>query len=223
MITVGSAGISDSTGGPTEADAVAKYTRSDGGVLANDTYEFSDITYTFTIMVSDGISANNQYISATVDIDVNEPTQLVGDSEIAITREVTAGDVPQELINLQDLVNDDDVDDVNEFTVLNSPAHIVHDKNADGDDVLRLTYIPDGAKTEARVNTITVDVSDGFNDDPDQTLVITVFGKRAGATFDQGSLRGHNGCGKLDRLFAGRRSQRLLGGGRSVRRPFLQY
>ena len=173
MITV-AAGISDSTGGPTEADAVVKYTRSDGGVLANDTYEFSDITYTFTIMVSDGISANNQYISATVDIDVNEPTQLVGDSEIAITREVTAGDVPQELINLQDLVNDDDVDDVNEFTVLNSPAHIVHDKNADGDDVLRLTYIPDGAKTEARVNTITVDVSDGFNDDPDQTLVITV-------------------------------------------------
>ena len=125
-------------------------------------------------MVSDGISANNQYITATVTVDVNEPTELVGDSEIAITREVTAGDVPQELINLQDLVNDADVDDVNEFTVSNSPAHIVHDKNADGDNVLRLTYIPDGAKTEARVNTITVGVSDGFNDDPDQTLVITV-------------------------------------------------
>ena len=72
MITVASAGISDSTGGPTEADADAKYTRSDGGVLVDDTDEFSDITYTFTIMVSDGISANNQYISATVDIDVNE-------------------------------------------------------------------------------------------------------------------------------------------------------
>ena len=126
------------------------------------------------VMVSDGISANNQYISATVTVDANEPTQLVGDSEIAITWEVTAGDVPQELINLQDLVNDADVDDVNEFTVSNSPAHIVHDKNADGDNVLRLTYIPDGAKTEARVNTITVGVSDGFNDDPDQTLVITV-------------------------------------------------
>ena len=36
MITV-AAGISDSTGGPTEADADAKYTRSDGGVLAYDT------------------------------------------------------------------------------------------------------------------------------------------------------------------------------------------
>ena len=173
MITV-AAGISDSTGGPTEADAGAKYTRSDGGVLADGTDEFSDITYTFQVIVSDGISANDQTITATVEIDVNEPTQLVGDSDIAITREVTAGDVPQELINLQDLVNDDDVDDVNEFTVLNNQAHIVHNKNADGDDVLRLTYIPDGAKTEARVNTITVGVSDGFNDDPDQTLVITV-------------------------------------------------
>ena len=148
MITVGEAGIPDS---------------ADGG----------DVDYSFMITVSDGVTANNKNISATVTVDANEPTQLVGDSEIAITREVTAGDVPQELVNLQDLVSDADGDDVT-FTVSNNQAHIVHDKNADGDDVLRLTYIPDGAKTEARVNTITVGVSDGFNDDPDQTLVITV-------------------------------------------------
>ena len=148
MITVGEAGIPDS---------------ADGG----------DVDYSFMITVSDGVTANDKNISATVTVDANEPTQLVGDSEIAITREVTAGDVPQELVNLQDLVSDADGDDVT-FTISNSPAHIVHDKNADGDDVLRLTYIPDGAKIEARVNTITVGVSDGFNDDPDQTLVITV-------------------------------------------------
>ena len=85
MITV-AAGISDSTGGPTEADEDAKYTRSDGGVLAYDTDEFSDITYTFTIMVSDGISANNQYISATVTVDVNEPTKLVADGKLPAKR-----------------------------------------------------------------------------------------------------------------------------------------
>ena len=148
MITVGEAGIPDS---------------ADGG----------DVDYSFMITVSDGVIANDKNISATVTVDANEPTQLVGDSEIAIELEVTAGDVPQELVNLQDLVSDADGDDVT-FTIPNSPAHIVHDKNADGDDVLRLTYIPDGAKIEARVNTITVGVSDGFNDDPDQTLVITV-------------------------------------------------
>ena len=51
MITVAS-GISDSAGGPDDDpdtdDADAKYTRSDGGVLADDTDEFSDIAYTFT-------------------------------------------------------------------------------------------------------------------------------------------------------------------------------
>ena len=67
MITVAAGDIADSTGGPTEADADAKYTRSDGGLLADAADEFSDITYTFQVMVSDGISANNQYITATVD------------------------------------------------------------------------------------------------------------------------------------------------------------
>ena len=33
-------------------------------------------------MVSDGISANNQYIAATVDIDVNDATELVAEADL---------------------------------------------------------------------------------------------------------------------------------------------
>ena len=33
-------------------------------------------------MVSDGISANNQYIDATVDVDVNEPTEIVAAADL---------------------------------------------------------------------------------------------------------------------------------------------
>ena len=90
MITVGDADISASTGGPDDdpatEDADAKYTRSDGGELVDDTDEFSDITYTFQVMVSDGISANNQYITATVTVDANEPTEIVADADSARQR-----------------------------------------------------------------------------------------------------------------------------------------
>ena len=196
MITVGSAGISDSTGGPTEADADAKYTRSDGGVLADDTDEFSDITYTFMVMVSDGISANNQYISATVDVDVNEPTQIVADAALPanvmagmvnhdgdgatamvpgykIVVEVTDADVPMTLVNLEALVSDADSGDNLSFSVSGNPSHVIHDKSSDN---LDLTYLPPSANPGPRVDTITVDVSDGYNgkDTVDQTLYIEI-------------------------------------------------
>ena len=41
-----------------------------------------DLSYTFKVMVSDGVSANNQYITATVTVDVNEPTELVADADL---------------------------------------------------------------------------------------------------------------------------------------------
>ena len=146
MITVGAAGIADS---------------ADGG----------DVTHSFIITVSDGISANDRDISATVEVDANAPVQLTGDAAIPLTEEVTAGDVPKVLANLQDLVSDEDEDDLT-FAVSGNPAHVVYDEDT---DELLLTYIPAGAKTEARVNEITVGVSDGYNDDgPDATLTITV-------------------------------------------------
>ena len=153
-------------------DTAADGTRSDGGVVEDN----DDVIYNFIITVSDGIIANNRDISATVMVDANSPVELVdavADGTLAIPREVTAGDVPQELVNLVDQVSDADSDDLT-FDVTGNPPHIVHDKDEDGNDVLRLTYIPGGAKTAPRVDEVTVNVSDGFNADPDATLTITV-------------------------------------------------
>ena len=200
MITVGSDGISASTGGPDDdpatEDADAKYTRSDGGELVDDTYEFSDITYTFMVMVSDGISANNQYITATVTVDVNEPTQIVADAALPanvtagmvnhdgdgatdmvpgykIVVSVTDGDVPMTLVNLGALVSDADSGDDLSFDVSGNPSHVIHDKSSDN---LDLTYLPPSANPGPRVDTITVDVSDSYNgaDTADQTLYIEI-------------------------------------------------
>ena len=155
MITVASDGISDS----------------------------DDISYTFMVMVSDGISANNQYIIATVDIDVNDSTAVVADADLpAGVTKTAAGykfaisvpdkDVPMTLFNLGNLVSDADDDDLS-FDVLGSPSHIVY--NMDTDDLL-VTYLPPSPEGEAVVNTITVGVSDGFNgaDTDDQTLSIEI-------------------------------------------------
>ena len=125
MITVGSAGIADS---------------ADGG----------DVTFEFEIIVSDGISANNQSIDATVTVDANEFTELVAaedlpanvvagmidhDSDDAtamvegykIAVSVTDGDVPTTLVDLGDLVVDADGDDLS-FDVSGNPSHIVYDR-----------------------------------------------------------------------------------------------
>ena len=160
MITVGAGGI---------ADPADDGTRSDGGVTNAD----GDVTYNFQVMVSDGITANNEYISATVTVDANSPVALTGEAARSITEEVTTGDVPKVLVTLGDLVSDADGDPLT-FTVSNNPAHVVHDKDESGNDALLLTYLPTGAKENPRVDDITVAVSDGFNADPDQTLTITV-------------------------------------------------
>ena len=160
MITVGEDGI---------ADTADDGTRSDGGVVNAD----GDVAYNFQILVSDGITANNQYISATVTVDANAPVALTGEAAMSITEEVTTGDVPKVLVTLGDLVSDADGDPVT-FAISDNPAHVVHDEDADGNDVLLLTYLPAGAKETPRVNDITVAASDGFNADPDQTLTITV-------------------------------------------------
>ena len=200
MITVGEAAISDSTGGPDDDpetdDADAKYTRSDDGELVDDTDEFSDITYTFQVMVSDGISANNQYITATVTVDVNEPTEKVAAAALPanvtagmidhdgddatdmvpgydIVVSVTDGDVPMTLVNLGALVSDADSGDDLSFDVSGNPSHVVYDGSTGNMD---LTYLPPSADPGPQVDVITVGVSDGFNgaDTDDQTLYIEV-------------------------------------------------
>ena len=78
MVTVGDAGISDTGGGPTETDDEAEYTRSgtDSGELVEPTKQYSDITYEFDIKVSDGVSANDNIIKATVTVDVNDTVSV---------------------------------------------------------------------------------------------------------------------------------------------------
>ncbi len=111
MITVGDAGISDSTGGPTDDDADAKYARpaNDGGTLVDDTDKYSDITYEFNITVSDGISANDKTIAATVTVDVNEQAVAsVTDRQLA---NYSSNDpIGHEIFDLNTVVTDEDGD-----------------------------------------------------------------------------------------------------------------
>ena len=165
-------------------------TVASGGISDSD-----DTSYTFKVMVSDGITANNQYIIATVDIDVNDSTAVVADADLPagvtagmvnhdgdgatdmvpgykIEVSVTDGDVPMTLVNLGALVSDADSGDVLRFDVSGNPSHVIHDKSSGN---LDLTYLPPGSE-DGRVDTITVDVSDGYNgkDTADQTLYIEI-------------------------------------------------
>ena len=168
-------------------DAASAFEISDAGMITvgSDGISDSDETsYTFKVMVSDGVSANNQYITATVDIDENDPTLEVAEADLpagvtatddgyAVAVSVTDGDVPATLFNLGDLVADDDPDDVLTFSVSGNPSHVVHDSDTGNMD---LTYLPPSADPGPAVNTITVGVSDGFNgaDDDDLTLSIEI-------------------------------------------------
>ena len=178
-------------------DAASGFEISDAGMITVGSAGISDsdaVFYEFQVMVSDGVSANNQYIDATVDIDVNEDTVVVtddlptdvvaamvdhdGDEATAMVAGYTFAisvpdkDVPMTLFNLGDLVSDADGDDLS-FEVSGNPSHIVYDQ--DTDDLL-VSYLPPSAEGVAVVNTITVGVSDGFNgaDDDDVTLYIVI-------------------------------------------------
>ncbi len=139
----------------------------------------TDKDYNFQIKVSDGITANDELIDATVTVDANAPVELVGEAAggaISLEESVTAGDVPKTLLNLDELVTDAD-GNTPVFKVLNddNQTHIVHQHDANGDDLLRLTYIPSGAND--LVHTVKFVVSDGWNDDdddPDAEFTVTV-------------------------------------------------
>ena len=133
-----------------------------------------DQTHNFQIMVSDGITANNEYISATVVVDANSAVELVGDAAggtLSLSATVNAADnMPQELADLQALVNDDDEDPVT-FMVSGNPSHIVHSV----DDKLLLTYLPTQPGAPPTVSNIMVSAMDGYNDDgADATIAVTV-------------------------------------------------
>ena len=161
--------IDSSSGAITVGDAITD--DAPGGTVNSD----GDVVYNFLITVSDGITANDRDISATVTVDANAPAALTGDAAITLEWEGTEDDVPDILQDLHALVSDAD-DDTLTFDVTSDAAHIVHDRGEDGtDDVLLLTYLPPGANPGPRSDEITVNVSDGWNDDgADTTIIITV-------------------------------------------------
>ncbi len=142
------------------------------GTAIADAADGGDRTFSFQVKVSDGITANNLYIDATVTVDANSPVVVAGDAAdgtLALSTTVTAADnMPQELADLQDLVSDADGNTVT-FSVSGNPSHIVHSV----EDKLLLTYLPT-APGEVTDSEITVSASDGWNDDPDTTITITV-------------------------------------------------
>ncbi len=145
-VSVGDADIADSTPGP----------------------------FNFQITVSDGITANEQTISATVMVNQNSPVAPAGDAadgtlDLGVITVTAADNMPQELADLQDLVSDDDGNTVT-FEVSNNPSHIVHSV----EDKLLLTYLPT-APGNTTPSTITVTANDGWNDDgADATITVTV-------------------------------------------------
>lgn len=148
MISVGSADIADGDGG--------------------------DVTHTFDIKVSDGVTANERTIPATITVDANSSTVFNAGADDDIAVAPTAGDVPMILLDLRASVTDADGDDLT-FTVSGNPAHIVHD-SSDTSDVLLLTFLPHDADPGPREDTVTVSVSDGFNpaDGSDASIEIDI-------------------------------------------------
>lgn len=110
----------------------------------------TDVPYTFQIKVSDGVTANDQLIDATVTVDANSPVALAGAAaldggtlEFPVT--VTAADVlPRRLVGLQELVNDPDGNPVS-FEISNDPPHVVYSEET---DELLLTYLPTAPREE---------------------------------------------------------------------------
>ena len=145
------------------ADTADDGTRSDGGMVNAD----GDVDYSFNVIVKDGITANTRTIPATVTVDANAPVELVGDAvggTVTLTESLVASDVPKTLLDLDSLVSDPDGNPVTiEVTDNDNQTHIVHHVDADGNDLLRITYIPIGA--DELESTVKFGVNDGFNTD----------------------------------------------------------
>ncbi len=148
-VTVGSGGLSDSEAGP----------------------------HQFQITVSDGVSANDKTIEATVTVDVNErvtakadglPDRVMSDSSgnYTFASEELAGTLsnPVKLFSFADLVSGaDDYGDVPDYKVVSitSLAPLALDTENGN---LNVTHIPEAIKGTLRGEyTVTVGVNDGYN------------------------------------------------------------
>ena len=116
IITVGDSGILDTKGGPDDDpdtdDEDTEYDRIgiDFGELVNPDDEFSNITYTFKIKVTDGVSANDQSIDATVTLKVNEPILKTGDpgDDMGVVKYETTDVQNHVIVDLNEFLTDVD-------------------------------------------------------------------------------------------------------------------
>ena len=153
----------------------------------NDIGDGMDGAHSFTITVSDGVTANNEVINATVMVDANDPVTAKtdglpagvthsGTATYTVTTPEVAGTVNgYHILNVSDLVVLDLDADGETETPEYTPSVRTAPLNVDDDGRLLLTHVPrvlqDGAEDEA-LDSITVEIDDGYN--PSITITINV-------------------------------------------------
>ena len=154
---------------------------SDSGAITvgpNDIGDGMDGDHSFTITVSDGVTANDEAIAATVTVDANAPVTAKSDdlpagvthsapATYTVTTPEVAGTVNgYHILNVSDLVNLDLDADGETETPTYTPSVRTAPLNVDADGRLLLTHVPrgfqDGVENEA-LDTITVEIDDGYN------------------------------------------------------------
>ena len=164
---------------------------SDSGAITvgpNDIGDGMDGDHSFTITVSDGVTANNVVIDATVTVDPNDPvtaksddlpdgvTKAADSDTYTVTTDEVAGTVNgYHILDVSDLVNLDLDADGNTETPEYTPSVRTAPLNVDAEGRLLLTHVPrvlqDGADDEP-LDPITVEIDDGYN--PSITIGINV-------------------------------------------------
>ena len=167
----------------------------DGGELVDDSNEFSDLTYEFTVNVSDGNAASSHDIDVTLTVDVNEPVALVktaADLPAGVTYESvmrdlndpatpnvatddTATDTYRITVRAGDRDTPLEVIDLNTILSDDDAGSLEFDELGDDGDAshlvqegsgsLLLTYIPPNSEEPGRTNWVEVSATDGVNDD----------------------------------------------------------
>ena len=125
----------------------------DGGELVDPSSLYSDITYEFTVNVSDGNAASSHDIAVTLTVNVNEPVTEMGDISGDAPSYKTTDVQNHEIVDLNDYLSGSDSPDDNVMyiwtvTPVNPPFGIYN-------DAIRVNYpgptrsIPEDPETEA--------------------------------------------------------------------------
>ena len=163
---------------------------SDSGAITvgpNAIGDGMDGDHTFTITVSDGVTANDEDIAATVTVDANDPVTAKSDGlpsgvthSAPVTYTVTTPEVAgtvngYHILDVSDLVNLDLDADGETETPTYTPSVRTAPLNVDAAGRLLLTHVPrgfqDGVDDEA-LPSIEVEIDDGYN--PSITITIDV-------------------------------------------------